>query len=237
MKRQSSQGFTLVELLLAVTLMATLLALAYSGLRAATTASERGQQMLEESGRLRISHQFIRRQFNLMLPLAFRTDEEDRRQRFVFEGAENLVVFVGPMPGYLARGGPQVQMLELVPGDKGLTLQFVHAPLQEFELERLRERDPVILLEGLAGGYFEFLEVDEEEQPLGWVGAWPTPGVLPSSVRLMLEFDETARVDWPVLVAAPRLDEQLATSGVGGSANYADAIRRMIRGANDRGEN
>ena len=71
MKRPSSQGFTLVELLLAVTLMATLLALAYSGLRAATAASERGQQMLEQSGRLRITHQFIRRQFNLMLPLAF----------------------------------------------------------------------------------------------------------------------------------------------------------------------
>ena len=39
MKRPGQTGFTLVELLLAVTLMSILLGLAYGGLRAATRAS------------------------------------------------------------------------------------------------------------------------------------------------------------------------------------------------------
>jgi prepilin-type N-terminal cleavage/methylation domain-containing protein len=49
-----TKGFTLVELLLAISLMSMLLALAYGGLRASTRATERGQVILEESGRIRM---------------------------------------------------------------------------------------------------------------------------------------------------------------------------------------
>ena len=69
--RRSQSGFTLVELLLAITLMAMLLSLAYGGLKAATRASANGQALLEESGKVRITHQFIRRQLNQMQPLPF----------------------------------------------------------------------------------------------------------------------------------------------------------------------
>ena len=65
-----SRGFTLVELLLALTLMSMLLALAYGGLRAATRAADRGQTILEHSSRIRMAHQFVHKQLNQMLPLA-----------------------------------------------------------------------------------------------------------------------------------------------------------------------
>ena len=50
-----SSGFSLVELLLALTLMSMLLALAYGGLRASTRATERGQVILDESTRVRMA--------------------------------------------------------------------------------------------------------------------------------------------------------------------------------------
>ena len=46
--RPSESGFTLVELLLAITLMAMLLGLAYGGLRAATRVTQSGQVLLAE---------------------------------------------------------------------------------------------------------------------------------------------------------------------------------------------
>ena len=45
--RRQSAGFSLVELLLALTLMSMLLALAYGGLRASTQATEKGQKILD----------------------------------------------------------------------------------------------------------------------------------------------------------------------------------------------
>lgn len=229
MRRQQT-GFTLVELLLAVTLMGLLLALAYGGLRAASKASESGQVVLSESSNLRITHQFVRKQLNLMLPLAFEDTETDPPLRVSFEGDANRVLFVGPMPGYLARGGPQVQLMELVPGEEGLQLQFSHAPLLGFEREMLLDRDPVVLLEGVERGGFSFLSYDEEGEPSGWVEQWDEQPQPPTVVRLELDFPDTVSVDWPPLVSAARLDPSTVIPGGGGGETYAERIQEMIQG-------
>jgi len=138
-------GFTLVELLLALTLLSMLLALAYGGLRAATRATDRGQDILEDSSRIRMAHQFIRKQLNQISPLAFE-ESEDGAERTVFIGEGNRIRFVAPMPGYLGFGGPQVQELAIVRGQSGLEIELSHALLQGFEEELLYERDPIPLL-------------------------------------------------------------------------------------------
>lgn len=235
--RLRQSGFTLVELLLAITLMGLLLALAYGGLRAAWKASDSGQLMLEQSGKLRITHQFVRKQLNLMLPLAFETSDEEGRERVVFEGGPEQLVFVGPMPGYLARGGPQVQIFQLVDGAQGIDLQFLHAPLQGFEREWLNDVEPVVLLEGLNGAAFEYLEMDELGEPAAWVADWATPVILPSAVRLNLQFAEGHTVHWPELVASSRLDQMAVSgSGITGSETYSQRIQDMIRRSRDQGD-
>ena len=117
--RHNASGFTLVELLLALTLMSMLLALAYGGLRAATRATDRGQTILEDSSRIRMAHQFVRKQLNQVLPLTF-AQSEDGSERTVFLGETDRIRFVAPMPGYLGFGGPQVQDLAIVRGEDSL---------------------------------------------------------------------------------------------------------------------
>jgi general secretion pathway protein J len=222
-------GFTLVEVLLAVTLMGLLLALAYGGLRAASRASERGQEVLAESSRLRVTHQFVRKQMNLMLPLSFvgQSGEDDELVRF--EGDADRITFVGPMPGYLARGGPQVQQLAFVDGPEGLELRFSHAPLLGYEPEALFERDPVVLFADLQGGEFAYLFEDPEEESLEWVSVWEDPGLMPKAVRLDVQFSEEALVSWPPLVASVRLDPSAVVPGSGSGDTYAERIQEMIR--------
>jgi general secretion pathway protein J len=222
-------GFTLVELLLAVSLMAMLLALAYGGLRAATRASERGQVLLEESGRVRAVHQFIRRQFNQIQPLPFAVSEDVETGGTVFAGSTRYVQFVAPMPGYLGAGGPQVQLLQIVPGENGDDLLFSHALLQEFEPERLFDREPIVLLEGLRGAEFGFLGRDDTGELSGWQLSWETPDQLPQALRLDIDFPEESQVIWPSLAAGIRVDGL----GVGvatdqGSQTYQEAMRELM---------
>lgn len=223
-----SSGFTLVELLLAISLMSILLGLTYTGLRAATRSAERGEAMLAVGGEIRAAHQFIRRQINQMLPLPFEVTDDAEKTRIVFFGGAGSIQYVARMPGYLGSGGPQVQLLELVSGDSGSVLQFSHALLQGFEDTRLFERAPVILLEGVESAGFEFLGRDEDGELTGWTASWDQPEKLPVAVRLHLEFSDKASLKWPDLVAGVRVDEQ-AVSGGAGRATYQQTIQNLIK--------
>jgi len=223
-------GFTLVELLLAVTLLSMLLALAYGGLHAATQATDRGQVILEESGRLRMAHQFVRKQLNQAIPLAFtQTDGKTpgSKESEVFLGSAHSIRYVGPMPGYLGFGGPQVQQLSIVQGDKGLELVLEHALVQGFDESRLAERDPVLLIDRIAAAEFQFLGRDENDELLPWTNTWEEAGTLPVAISLDIEFAEGAYTDWPLMVAAVRIDPSVV-AGVNDDENYQSAIQQLI---------
>ena len=224
------RGFTLVELLLALTLMGMLMALSYGGLRAAIRAADRGQEVLEDSGRIRMAHQFVHNQLNQMTPLVF-DESEDRTERHVFIGTADRIRFVAPMPGYLGFGGPQVQELAIVRGEEHLQLVLYHALLQGFEEALLYERDPIPLLEEIDRAEFSFLGRDENGQLTGWTSQWDEPGMLPASVALDVEFVEDVYIRWPLLTASVRTDPAALAELAGTAAaepGYGASIRDLI---------
>jgi general secretion pathway protein J len=232
--RRIARGFTLVELLLALTLMGMLLALAYGGLRAATRATDRGQTILEDSSRIRMAHQFVHRQLNQVLPLVFE-QSEDGDERSVFQGTADRIRFVAPMPGYLGFGGPQVQELAIVRGEDHLELVLSHALLQGFEEDHLYERPPILLLEDIEAASFSFLRLDENGELAGWSSTWDIPEVLPESIALDIEFIDDVYIHWPQLTASVRIDPaalaNLAPDDVIGATaprDYSSAIQDMI---------
>ncbi len=225
----SCGGFTLVELLLAITLLSILLALTYSGLMAATRAADRGEAMLADGGEMRAAHQFIRRQLNQMLPLAFAVAADGNDTRVLFSGDAEHIEYVAPMPGYLGTGGPQVQRIELANDGNDDALQFSHTLLQGFEEDHLADRDPVLLLRGIRAAEFEFLGRDQNGDITDWSTTWDDPGQLPVAIRLRIEFSDPARQRWPDLVAEVRVDEQ-AVNGRAGRRSYEETIQDLIRG-------
>jgi general secretion pathway protein J len=230
-------GFTLVELLLALTLMSMLLALAYGGLRASTRAADRGQAILEDSSRIRMAHQFVRRQLNQVAPLVF-AQNEDGSERTVFVGEPDRIRFVAPMPGYLGFGGPQVQELALIGGAESLELVLSHALLQGFEEQYLYERLPILLLGDIESARFSFLGRDESGELTGWMATWEDGSVLPESISLEIEFTQDVYLQWPLLTASVRVDPEALTEeladGSGGKRDYNSVIQDMINRRRNR---
>lgn len=233
MKHTRQTGFTLVELLLAVTLMSILLGLAYGGLRAATRASDNGQEQLEDTLNVRVAHQFIRRQINQMQPLTFDVRGDTPQDRVVFEGEATGLRFVAPMPGYLGQGGPQVQTIQAVNGPDGIDLVFNHELLQGYDPAVGESGEPILLMEGLESVQFSYLARDEEGELIGWTASWVTPDLLPVAVSLDIVLDEESAVNWPLLTAAVRIDS-LATTASGAGDSYSEAIKNMIQNPGER---
>lgn len=236
MKSGQTTGFTLVEMLLAMTLMSMLLALAYGGLRASTRATDRGQEILQQSGRIRMAHQFVHKQLNQIIPLVFLESDainsEAGKERTVFTGSSDRIRFVAQMPGYLGFGGPQVQELTFERGEEGLVLVISHALLQGFEEEKLYERAPIVLLDRIDRAQFRFLSLDEESELPSWSTDWEEPENIPLAVALEIEFNEEVYVRWPLLIASVRIDATALrdlTGGQGAGQNYSKTIQKMIQ--------
>lgn len=207
-----TRGFSLVEVLLATALLATGIALAFATFANAAKATERAEQMAQRNERLRAVQAFVRRQVENALPLPYEFTEATG-QATVFECDGQVLRLVANMPGYLSRGGPQLQTFELVRGEGGLRLELTHQLLTpDGPLDA--EREPEVLLDGIAEAVFEVRTLDEDGKPGSWSDDWRTNDQFPRLVRLTMRMRD-ARAQWPELVAAPRLAQAPLPSYVG----------------------
>jgi len=209
---RDSAGFSLLEVLLAITLLALLLTGAMSGIRTSTRAMHAGEQAIERTNRLRVAQEFIRRELGRSLPLAF-GQEHGSGANFVFQGEKDFLRFVAPMPGHLSRGGPYVQTLELARGRNGLQLVFTHNMLNGFDLDKLKPDDgqAVMLLDGIRRGRFEYRKFDDQNELEDWKDDWENPSLLPVMVRIDLEMTPESGLTWPTMEIPLILD---ASGGV-----------------------
>lgn len=206
MARHAARGFTLLEVLLAIVLLALLLAGTYGAVRTATRSAHSGEQMIDRTNRLRVAQEFTRRQISRIMPLAFDRDDAHGTS-VIFEGERDLMRFVAPMPGHLSRGGPYVQTLELVGNRRGgRQLIFSEAMLNGFDPEEDLAREPSVLLEGIAEGRFQYRTIGEEGEPSEWLDEWDDPSVTPIMVRIALRMQPEAGIEFPDMEIPLMLD-------------------------------
>ncbi len=203
-----SSGFTLLEVMLAIVLLALLLAGTWGAIRTTVHAMHSGEIAIDRTNRLRVAEEFLRHQISRILPLAYGTDEATG-SNYVFEGSADSMRFVAPMPGYLSKGGPYVQMLRLVRSrGGGKELLFTDAMLNGFEIENEKpsDREPAVLLDQIQDGVFEYRTLDDQGELTDWSSEWEDPSVTPVMVRIRLTMRPEARFVFPDLEIPLMLD-------------------------------
>lgn len=193
---QRSSGFTLLEVLIAVALLALMTAVAVGALRGSISATRSGERVISTTNQTRTVQEFLRRQLSHAMNIPFRR-EEDMSRNQVFVADRNELRFVAPMPGHLSNGGPHVQWIA-ISGDE---LLFDHAQLNGYDPDDPKAnnpRDPVLLMKGFSSAHFEYRGLDEEGQLGTWTRNWESHIQLPLMVKLVLEFEDENRA-WPDL--------------------------------------
>lgn len=220
--RRGARGFTLIEVVVATSLLALGLAIAFGTMRSAGRATATAEASAQRQERLRAVQGFLRTQLSAALQIPFEFDGESGSATFMRVEPDKLQ-FVATMPGYLARGGPYLQTLELVPGADGQRLLFQHQLLSADGAAEA-ERDPVLLLDGIAEGSFEVRSLDERAKPGQWQDEWEVAGQLPPQLRLRLRFRDQRR-RWPEFVVVTRLGAAFAAAAPVPLAADADTTR------------
>lgn len=196
------RGFTLVEVMLAMVLLAGGLALAFASVRSAMAVSQRGEQIAAQSERMRAVEGLLRRQLGAALRSPIEVPDPSREPVF-FQGDEKGMQFVADLPGYLGRGGPYLHALQVdgATGQQRLLLGLVL--LQEGE--RINEnppRPPEVLADQLKSVQLRYRGIDAGSgQMTDWLPRWDDTRRLPLLVEIQVVPAKGAA--WPALVVAP----------------------------------
>lgn len=184
-------GFTLLELVVAITLMGLVLVLLYGGLRLGLNGWDSGEARAEATNRLRLVEEFLRRQLAQSMTVYRISDRQERT--VVFAGQASRIEFVAPMLAQLGQGGLYRVRIEAEDG----RLWIRWRPYLPADPAAGEERETV-LLEGVSGVEWAYFGAENEEdlQPQ-WRSDWTSPARRPLLVRLNLTLQGES---WPDLV-------------------------------------
>lgn len=198
--RSGEHGFTLLELLVSLTLMAMIAVVLSGGLRFGATVWRAGDAQADRLAEMQAVQGFVRRQLGRAQPL--RQSARISRRQIEFSGGPDAIRFIAILPAHLgtpgfhqlefreARGGGRrrlmLDMRLFQPGDEGGS--FTGEPRQR------------ILLDGIESAEFSYFGTTERNVPPSWRSRWDNADRLPSLVRLRVRFPEGDRRVWPELV-------------------------------------
>lgn len=204
--RTGQRGFTLLEIMLVLSLLGVLLTLVGGAMLGANRAVLKAQRYTTSLDEMRAAQNFLRSSIAQALPLD--TSEDDSESSGFFVGSAQRLQFVATLPGELG-GGIQLHTLEV----KDRDLQVAFAQIQSTADGTVAKPwgEPQVLVRGIEDLQLSYRGVTPKGEPTGWMADWPWPTRLPRAVRI--DAKVSGPVPWLTEVVALRLD---LSGGAGG---------------------
>lgn len=211
-------GFTLLELLVAMTVLGVLTGLLASGLGFGARVWERERNQLDISAEMQLVQDVLRRMLAQAMPLSTPGDQGSTQEP-AFVGRENAIEFLGPPPAQSLAGGIYSYRLTTEPatGGERLVLEWRIRPPQPprtrprvtnaepAEQDKLQALHEVVLLDHLVGAKFMFYGPPEDGGKPAWRHNWQNATTLPQLVRVEVDFHQNDSRRWPELLVEPRI--------------------------------
>lgn len=183
-----SAGFTLLELLLAMTLTATLMVLVFQGVQLGARAWDRGEAKVAELQNYRQLHDFLRRQL-VQSAWVYESDPGTGTLSVAFTGDQREIRWVSPMVVHLDRAGLYRVRLEYRGGPQGGELWWYWSPYRPEQEVRAGTEQSHRLARGVSAWQVEYLGVDALGERPTWRSDWTSPEFRPALVRITLALD------------------------------------------------
>lgn len=196
-----AQGFTLLELLIGMTLVGFILVLLFAGLNLGTRSWEAGEKRMETSSRQAVVVDFIRRTIEQTYPLRWRVDEEEQ---LAFAGEAESLHFVGTVAMHDGASGNHLIALDLADGETGhdLVMRWQLPDPGAPGFEPIEQAKPKILIKAVKEMALAYFGAQSETEDPAWHDQWLDQKAPPELIRLQLTMENGET--WPDIVAAPR---------------------------------
>jgi general secretion pathway protein J len=198
------RGFTLVELLIALVLLALLSAVLYGSLGFAGTTLDRGEAKVDATSSMRLAQAFLRANLEEQHPLRMRKIVE---WPLVFAGEQQELRYAAVLPARVASGGVWFYRLSVRQDEARapLVLERMLPDLAAAQAPEFTTAERSVLAQDIASlkiGYFGRDAGAADANDPSWRDRWDDRQRLP----IMIRIDVTPKRGpaWPPLFVAPR---------------------------------
>lgn len=212
MKPNRPMGFTLIEVLIAMTLLSVMVTLLFSSLRTAAQSWNAGENKVAEVNTKAVVYQFFKRHLTTIRPLPMLNNEQNVVQdaRQVFQGFTQSLRFAAALPAASARKG--LQIFTIVPDPTNTSSLLVSlVPYRQTEADQdWNAERPEVLLENIAQLRFSYFGQVEDMGATQWRDEW-TFDRLPSLIKVSIKLADGSY--WPEMVFPLKITQSAGAEG------------------------
>lgn len=205
-RRSGERGFTLLELLVALTLLGLVLAAIFGELRFTTRAWDATDAKIDRNGELLSVHSFLRTRLQQIQQPAATAEQRDAATDDIFTGNSRAMTFVATMPANVSEGGFYDISLSQENDADGDTLFISWRPFDaEGAAPANSAENSRVLLRGVRDVRFSYFGQTNDSVAAQWWDNWPVRDRTPSVVRVEVNFQADDPRVWPELVVSPAI--------------------------------
>jgi len=177
-------GFTLIEVVLAMVILAAMMLLLWQGLAFSLRSWDAADAVGRGAADRRIGEAFLRRELGELFPMRFR---DPTRVLVAFDGSHDHMHFVSSRPAGAALGGLSLVAIDVM-GDAhtGRNLVMRRAPpdTEAVNWQPLARAEPVILIAGVDAIELQYFGSNSDFADPTWRDEWTLPDRIPQIVKM-----------------------------------------------------
>ena len=198
------RGFTLLELTVALLLLALMSSVLYGTLSLSASSWDRGEAKTAQVGDMRLTEEFLRDALTSQIPLRLHKALE---QPLYFQGKSDSLAFVAARPGRVGGGTYYFRLAVTPSGDASrLTLERAIPDYAATAVPDFTDAEQSVLADRIAEVRFGYFGRDKDSNDANaptWRDHWDDPQILPLLIRV--DVVPATGAPWPQLVVEPRI--------------------------------
>ena len=189
-------GFTLIEVLIAMTLLGIMVVLLFSSMRICSESWQKGEDKITQVNDLAVVYQFFQHHLTTALPLWDDFTDKDNKV-FAFHGTSQELQFVSSFPASAKKSGLQLFSLKLMPDDGENYIQVSIKPFFPVAEGEEWRKEEVSLLRHVKSFLLSYYAIEEGQTEGVWQDMWEQIAQ-PRLVKVKIERNDGSY--WPDMV-------------------------------------
>ncbi|MCX7085764.1 MAG: prepilin-type N-terminal cleavage/methylation domain-containing protein [Methylococcales bacterium] len=196
--KSKTLGFTLIEVLIGLTLLSIMTVLLFTSLKICADSWERGEKKIASVNEMAVVYHFFQEHLSVAKPILNESLVDEKP--FSFQGGVTSLQFVSNFPESVGKQGLQIFTVALVEEDNTANINVKVTPYNAAggDADEESEVDDVILLKHVSEFKLSYFGSEDGMSDGVWLDDWLNKSVLPLLVKVNIVLENGSY--WPEMI-------------------------------------